>query len=324
MNIDFLDWDKSTWKGVFYGVWLAFLLLAVLGLFVDIRVGRTLGEYTVSPNSNLYFGETKNFQDDTVAAYTLHTGYFTQSCLNNVSIESAVPSVGEIAGGVFCRGQTVSIQDWTIYIKDIRPEKNEVVLVKTKFYIFPSWVIWGVVIVLFIIHQLLIKYFFGSTKLTIEFDKDKTFERISVMNFNNREGQFVHLIVSNSSRILARGCFGELISIECKKQQKFEKVIEYRSKTKLRWANKNNPFDKIDIKKGEEERLDLFAIIKGNSYLSFQTDNFAPRGIKTDYSFGTYKVRIRVSGNNLDPVEGEFIIKVKDYENIQVEKVYSS
>lgn len=320
MVFHFFEWNKETWKGIFLGLEILLFLLAISGFFVDLKIGQKIGEYPVLSNSSLLLGETKNFQEDIVAAYTLHTGYFTQSCLNDVNIKSAVPSVGDINGGVFCRGQKITVDNWIIEIKDIRPEKNEAVLVKTKLHSIPLWLIWVIFLLLAGVHMLISKCFFKRTKLSLFFDKEDTFDKLPVLDLDNKEGQFIHLAVKNEENTPAKNCYGELISISRKKRERFEAVKEYRSKMRLRWANQNNGFQSINIDADDKKRLDLFFVMKDDKKIYFETDNFVPRGIQTVFKFGTYKAKIRLSGDNVKSVEKEFIIRVQNYDTIKVEE----
>jgi len=149
-----LDFNKDVWKGIFLGLDLLILIIGIMGFFVDINLGKSYPDYTVNSDSTFTLGKTESISGEEQAEYTFYTGDFTQNCLNNVSIKSAIPSVGDINGGVLCRNQEISVGNWKVYIKDVKQERNEATITKKRLYNIPIIMLWLIFVIILIFNLL--------------------------------------------------------------------------------------------------------------------------------------------------------------------------
>jgi len=152
---ELLDLNKEKVKGIIIGLEIILLLTGLMGLFFNVKYEKIIGEYPVKENYDVKLGETENINNQEVSAYTINTGYFTETCLNNVSITSSLASVGEIEGGTFCSGKKIYLEDWVIEVKDVHPKTNEAILIKIELKPIPLVYIWLTFIVLIIMYFLL-------------------------------------------------------------------------------------------------------------------------------------------------------------------------
>jgi len=156
------DWNATDWKGAFKALKFLVFILAILGLFFQIQITFSEGEFKIYGNDTFDFGENKNIGGQTVYAYTIKVEQLSQSCLNNVSIYSSKAGVGQIENGKYCEDDVIIFEDWKIFIKNVHQEINEATVDKIKIKNVSALYLWGLFALLWVPDK--IRYFLKKLK----------------------------------------------------------------------------------------------------------------------------------------------------------------
>ncbi len=158
---ELLELNKDRVIGIIMGIEILLFLLGTLGFFIDLRIGHEVDTYKLQSNHNFGLGLTEDIGGKEISEYTVQIGEFTQGCINNISIKSVKASEGDFTGMTLCNGQKITLQDWTLEVKDVFNEKNQAIITKTKLIFIPPLIIFlffGTILII----AILINYFFGK------------------------------------------------------------------------------------------------------------------------------------------------------------------
>lgn len=161
----------------------------------------------------------------------------------------------------------------------------------------------------------------SKAKLKIYYDKKETYHNLPILNINPvKNGMFLHVMVKNERKLLAKNCYAELIDVHEFKDEKYFKVKTFTAPVILKWAHED--FNKkLDIDNDIPRRLDICHIIDDFNYFLFMTSG-GPRGIQTKFLSGKYKIKVRVKGDNTDFSYGEFSIDFDgNWKNIKIDNI---
>jgi hypothetical protein len=169
---------------------------------------------------------------------------------------------------------------------------------------------------------------FKRPKIDIVFEKKDTYTIAKIGNIpDTPDGLYLHLNVLNSRKSMAYGCKVFLLSLEEKRNNKFEK-IDLKTHYVLKWANENEPkgYEGLEIPGNYRRRVDLFHSTVG-SHLFLLFIEGGLRGIRNGFGNGEYRFTIQVSGKNTNTVTKKFIVKWDgpfEKENIEIKPDESS
>ena len=160
-----------------------------------------------------------------------------------------------------------------------------------------------------------------KAKLKIYYDKDETYHNLPIVNIKPiKNGLFLHVMVKNENKILAKNCYGELTEVLEYQNGKYSKAKTFSAPVVLKWAHEDWG-KKLDIDKDVPRRLDICHTVDGFDYFSFMTQG-GPRGIQTQFSKGKYKIKVRVKGDNTDFSYGEYLLDFdRNWKNIRIDNL---
>lgn len=154
-------------------------------------------------------------------------------------------------------------------------------------------------------------------KLRLYIDQKKTYDDVPIANANNKKGYFIHVMVENIGykNSKAKNCRGRLIKVEQQNSDgKYYPHPTFRVPEILHWSNKVKDgridWDPINIDTETPARLDVANTINGSGILYFFTpDKDVPHGNQTDFPAGSYRIRIRVEGDNVEAQSKYFLLR---------------
>lgn len=163
--------------------------------------------------------------------------------------------------------------------------------------------------------------YINKPNLEIYYDPNETYHKARDISFDGVLGNFAHVMVRNNGKYLAKNCVGQLRSIKKFINGEFQDVPEYRNIMTLKWAHEKD-FSPKDIDKDSPRRLDVCYVHEGYDVLHFFTEKF-PSGNQTDFPPGLYKIKIRVSCDNANSSEKEFIVRYEagNFNSLRIENV---
>lgn len=157
-----------------------------------------------------------------------------------------------------------------------------------------------------------------DTKANLElyFDEKETYHIRSLYNTNPlQEGLFLHVMVKNTSDVIAKNCYGELVEIQELKDETYSRAEAF-APVDLGWAHKG--LVKMDIDKALPRPLDICSTTEGSDLFAVMTDS-GPNGIQKQFPKGTYKIKVRVTGENTGFSYGYFLIEFDgNWKNIKM------
>lgn len=170
--------------------------------------------------------------------------------------------------------------------------------------------------------------YFNRPILRIYYDADLAYVKgkvrrthdVPILHHHDDESFFCFLNVVNEGRSTANNCEATLMSIKVYDSDSFKKVQNYLNIEKLKWGHELNVYTKnIENQKATNipYKLEICWAEKGKDKLRFATDKQNP-GNQTDYPPGVYTIKIKITCDNANSVEKEFIIifETGDFESI--------
>jgi len=134
---------------------------------------------------------------------------------------------------------------------------------------------------------------FSKPKLTVYFDKSQTY-RTAFDILSSRQGMFLHVMVANRGRRVAKKCRGSLIEVLAEGRDGYVPAKGFDNPVDLHWAHEPPDCYAKDIAHDDKPtRLDVCYAHEGIPMLHVFCEKI-PRGIQTDFPPGRYKVRVRV------------------------------
>ena len=90
--------------------------------------------------------------------------------------------------------------------------------------------------------------YFNRPRLEIYYDPSEIYHKVRDLSFRGVLGNFAHVMVRNNGKKTAKNCVGELRSIQLFKDNKFQKIPEYRNIMRLKWAHEKDfyPIDNLE------------------------------------------------------------------------------
>lgn len=155
-----------------------------------------------------------------------------------------------------------------------------------------------------------------KAKLELYFDEKETYHIRSLYNTNPlQEGLFLHVMVKNTSDVIAKNCYGELVEVQELKDETYSRAEAF-APVDLGWAHKG--LVKMDIDKALPRPLDICSTTEGSDLFAVMTDS-RPNGIQKQFPKGTYKIKVRVTGENTGFSYGYFLIEFDgNWKNIKM------
>ncbi|MBU4265867.1 MAG: hypothetical protein L6243_06780 [Candidatus Altiarchaeales archaeon] len=170
-----------------------------------------------------------------------------------------------------------------------------------------------------------------SNKIDLElyFDESKTYHTRTIGD-STLKGVFLHVVVKNKNKKeTAKNCRGELIMLTVVTNDREHPHPNFTGNLILHWANMTDPhtgkilYDSKDILPGDSVNLDVCHSIENTELFYI----FAPHvhdGIQKDFPLGSYHVKIRVYGDNTNPITNDFLIHFSgDWKDISMEPYLS-
>lgn len=144
-------------------------------------------------------------------------------------------------------------------------------------------------------------------RLQVYFDPNETYHTRLVLDAGG-QGFFCHVMVRNTGKEIARNCRGRLIRVETPGSGRLVGHPDFKNPVTLKWGHEPD-FDPRDVEPDMPRRLDVcYARESSPGILSFFTEK-RPSGNRTDFPCGVYVVTIRCDGDNLKPIDAQFLIR---------------
>lgn len=150
--------------------------------------------------------------------------------------------------------------------------------------------------------------FLSQPRLELYFDPSQTYHVVPDQSFRGKDGMFLHVMVVNRGRAVARQCRGILAEVhEEQGSGAFAPASLFRNPVELHWAHEPLDCFAKDIPSHEPTRLDVCFAHEGNRTLHFFCEK-RPRGIQTDFPPGRYEIKIRVRSEEGTTCSRDFLI----------------
>jgi hypothetical protein len=142
------------------------------------------------------------------------------------------------------------------------------------------------------IGRFLLGYVFRP-RLVAYFDKSETYH-IALDHPYNKRGMFLHVMVINRGRRLAKQCRGSLFEVQAEGRDGYVPAKGFNNPVDLHWAHEPLDCYAKDIAHDDKPtRLDVCYAHEGIPIFHFFCEKL-PRGIQTDFPPGRYKIRIKI------------------------------
>jgi len=146
-------------------------------------------------------------------------------------------------------------------------------------------------------------------KIEVYFDPEQTYHTRIVVDANNVQGFFCHLMVKNEGKSTIKKCRARVIDLSVHDENGvYSRHPDFSHPFTLKWGHENDYLPK-DIEIDIPRRLDLcYGLQSTPGHMFFFTEQ-KPDGNLTIYPCGTYRVTVRVDAENAKHVDRSFLIK---------------
>ncbi len=145
-------------------------------------------------------------------------------------------------------------------------------------------------------------------KIKFEYSENIPFRKSNVpLNGTNTLGCFLRFSVENTGKSPALNCRCQIYLVE-----KDSNVYDAYQGFPLRWANRPNSIERLNIGLGEREFIDLAVTIDTDNLIHLSTYHDTEFGIKNFIEPGKYLITLVFSGDNFSPYQLKFEIVKED------------
>ncbi len=158
--------------------------------------------------------------------------------------------------------------------------------------------------------------------LELYYDKKERYHYVRDLSNSGIMGLFVHVMVRNTGKSVARRVKGELVKIQQLQENKYIDLSNiYRNTMQLKWAHEDN-YQYKDLQPDDKVRLDVCYVHDGIDIMHFFTKKY-PGGNQTDFLPGKYEITIRIVSENAKSITGKFIVEYNagDFNSLKIDYV---